>query len=189
MVSGKFLMGFFKKIFGRRNHKKGNDDYDNNSQESAMTFIEQFKTLGDEKIEAYEKMLKEFKTTNEKQKLFLELIKEGIAYNKISKAQKIVNEYGQALMEATENKKEKCKGFYNNDPDAMKEFQEKGAIFYHLSGKFDIKYLPYDISVIEEAISILVKNETDKNRIDDLKRGLIYLPNFIDFSDFETNHS
>jgi len=34
-----------------------------------------------------------------------------------------------------------------------------------------------------------VKNETDKNRIDDLKRGLIYLPNFIDFSDFETNHS
>ena len=180
-------MGFFKKIFDRRNQKNGSDDYDTNLQESALKFIEKFKTLGDEKIEAYEKMLKEFKPTNEKQKFFLELKKEGIAYNKTSKAEKIVNDYGQALMEATELNKRKVDEFSKNlDSASLKTLQEKKGIYYHLQNKFDIRLLPYDKEIIREALEFLLQDETDANRIEQLMIGLLYLDDFIDFSQFNS---
>ena len=175
-------MGFYKNIFSRRNPKKGGDDYDTNLQKSALEFIEKFKSLGDDKIEAYEKMLKEFKSTNEKQKLIL-LVKEGIAYNKASKAQKIVNDYGHALVEATELNKRKVDEFSKNlDSASLKSLQEKKDIYYHLQNKFDIRLLPYDKEIIREALEFLLQDETDANRIEQLKIGLLYLEDFIDFS-------
>ena len=50
---------------------------------------------------------KEFQPIDEKQELFLEMIKEGIGYNKASRAEKIVNDYGQAIVEGNEINKKK----------------------------------------------------------------------------------
>lgn len=176
-------MGFLKNILSRRNRQKVSDDYNTDLQESAQEFIEKFKTLGDGKIEAYKKILKEFKTTNEKQKLFIELIKEGIAYNKTSKAEEIVNDYGRALMEATELNKRKVDEFSKNiDSASLKPLQEKKGIYYHLQNKFDIRLLPNDKEIIREALEFLLQDETNANRIEQLKKALVYLEDFIDFS-------
>jgi len=72
------------------------------------------------------------------------------------------------------------------DGDLLKELQDKRAIFYHLQNKFDIRLLPYDKNTIKEAIESLMQDETDVNRIEQLKVGLLYLNDFIDFSQFDS---
>jgi hypothetical protein len=176
-------MSFFKNIFSRRDPKKGSDDCNIKLKDSSLEIIEKIKSLGDEKIEDYKKMLKEFKPTNETQKLFQEFIKEGIAYNKLSKAQKIVNDYGNALMEATELRRKNVDEFNKNfDSTSLKSLQDKKDIYYYLQNKFDIRLLPYDKEIIKEAIELLLQDETDVNWIEQLKIGLLYLSDFIDFN-------
>lgn len=106
-----------------------------------------------------------------------------IDYGKDKRYEKIVNEYGKVLMEATELNKSKVEEFGKKiDGDSLKELQDKRAIFYHLQNKFDIRLLPYEKNTIKEAIESLMQDETDVNRIEQLKVGLLYLDDFIDFS-------
>jgi uncharacterized membrane protein len=90
-------------------------------------------------------------------------------------------------MEATELNKRKVEEFGKKiDGDSLKELQDKRAIFYHLQNKFDIRLLPYDKNTIKEAIESLMQYETDVNRIEHLKVGLLCLDDFIDFSQFDS---
>ena len=99
----------------------------------------------------------------------------------------IVNEYGKALMEATELNRRKVEEYSKNiNRDSIKELADKKAIFYHLQNKFDIRLLPYDKNTIKEAIESLMQDEKDINRIDQLKIGLLYLDDFIDFNQFDS---
>lgn len=72
------------------------------------------------------------------------------------------------------------------DGDSAKEYLDKKAIFYRLQGKYDIRLLPYDKNTIKEAIESLIKHEIDENFIEDLQRGLLYLDDFIDFSQYDS---
>lgn len=185
-------MKFFKKIFGKYNQKKQVDDYNIKSQDLVLRIIEKFKTLDDNKIEDYKTFLKEFEPTNNDQKLLLAIMKDGISYNKASRAEKIVNDYGQALMKATELNKRKVDEFFSKNKNldlaslkSMQEsLQENKAIYYHLQHKFDIRLLPYDKEIIREALEFLLQDETDTSTIEQLKNGLLFLDDFIDFSKF-----
>jgi hypothetical protein len=183
-------MKFFKKIFGKYNQKKNVDDYDIKYQELVRRNIEKFETLDDNMIEEYDKYLKEFKPTNSSQKMLLTTIKAGIANNKASKVEKIVNDYGKALMEATEINKRKLKEFmeilHTDTLKALKYLASEPveSINYPFQNKFDIRLLQYDKEKIREAIELFLQDETDPNRIEQLKAGLLFLDDFIDYSKF-----
>ena len=90
-------------------------------------------------------------------------------------------------MEATELNKRKVEEFGKKiDGDSLKELQDKRAIFYHLQNKFDIRLLPYDKNTIKEAIESLMQDEPNVNRKEQLKVGLLYLDDFIHFSQFDS---
>lgn len=178
-------MKFFKKIFGKYNQKKHIDDYNIKSQDLVLSIIEKFKTLDANKIKDYKKMLKAFEPTNNDQKMMIAILKDGIAYNKASRAEKIVNDYGQALMEASELNIRKVEEFRENlNGETLKSFNEKEAIYYHFQNKFDIRLLPYDKEIIREAIEFLLQDERDTSRVEQLEAGLLFLDDFIDYSKF-----
>ena len=180
-------MKFFKKIFGKYNQKKHIYDYNIKSQDLVLSIIEKFKTLDDNKIENYKNMLKAFEPTKNDQKSMTAIIKDGIAYNKASRAEKIVNDYGQALMEVSELNIRKVEEFRENlNVETLKSFNEKEAIYYHFQNKFDIRLLPYDKEIIREAIEFLLQDETDTSRIEQLEAGLLFLEDFIDYSKFSS---
>ena len=54
---------------------------------------------------------------------------------------KIVNEYGRALQDATQQNKSITDENFN--ADSLKSFREKGAIYYRYLGYLDISFLPY----------------------------------------------
>lgn len=100
----------------------------------------------------------------------------------VLKAQKIFNDYGQALMECNEINKRKHKEFMEMlDVDTLKALQSFDEPFQN---KFDIRLLPYDKEKIREAIEFLLQyvDETDTTRIGLLETGLLFLDDFIDYS-------
>lgn len=107
-------------------------------------------------------------------------------FNKV-RNQLIINVYGKAIMVASELNNKIVEEFGKNiDADSRKELWEKKSNFYHLLNKFDIRLLPYDKCTIREAIESLMKDEIDAKNIEQLKIGLIYLDDFIDFSQLDS---
>lgn len=107
--------------------------------------------------------------------------------NKIPCAENIVNDYGQAIVKATELNKIKVKEFKNNmNTESIKSFKENGAIYYHLQNKFNISFIQHDKDIIKESIEYLLQNETNATAIEQLKTGLSYLNDFIDFNEIES---
>jgi len=113
-------------------------------------------------------------------------ISEAKLLDKEQRAERIVNEYGRAIIEATELNRRKVAEFQESiDENSIKDFVNEKAIWYHLQNKFDIRLLPYDKQTIKEAIELLLKDETDKTKIEQLKIGLMFLNDFVEYSGLE----
>ena len=173
-------MNLLKKLFNREEKSNISSQEDDDLQK----WTKYFESCGENQIKNLKKFQNELKKhPSKKSEIIHELIDAGIEYGKDKRYQQIVNEYGKALMEGTELNKRKVEEFgKKTDGDSLKELQDKRAIFYHLQNKFDIRLLPYDKKTIKEAIELLMQDETDINRIEQLKAGLLYLDDFIDFS-------
>ena len=101
--------------------------------------------------------------------------------NKLKKAIKIVNAYGGAITKGTELNKIIVESFQNKSPGQhLEALKKKGAYFYALQNKFDISLLPFDKKTIQDAIELLIEDETDSEKISSLNTGLMYLQDFID---------
>lgn len=97
-----------------------------------------------------------------------------------------MNEYGRALMEASDQNKSLLR---NLNVDLMKKtLQEKRAYYYRLLCKKDIHFLPYSKDTIRDAIEFLLQRSQDEADpyVNALKRGLMSLDDFIDFSHIES---
>ena len=177
-------MNLIKKLFKRKEKSNISGQEDDDLQK----WTKYFESCDENQIKNLKKFLNELKKHPSKQsEIIHEFIDAGIEYGKDKTYEKIVNEYGKALMEATELNKRKVEEFGKKiDSDSLKELQDKKAIFYHLQNKFDIRLLPYDKDTIKEAIESLMQDETDVNRIEQLKVGLLYLDDFIDFSQIDS---
>lgn len=177
-------MSFLKNLLKR----KEKSNVSGQEADDLQKWTKYFESCDENQIQNLKKFLKELKKHPSKESdIVHEFIDAGIDYGKDKKYEKIVNEYGKALMEATELNKRKVEEFGKKiDGDSLKELQDKRAIFYHLQNKFDIRLLPYDKNTIKEAIESLMQHETDVNRIEHLKVGLLCLDDFIDFSQFDS---
>ena len=177
-------MSFLKKLFKRKSISNTSDQKSNDLQE----WTKYFESCDENQITNLKKFQKELKMhPSKKSEIIHEFIDAGIEYTKDKRYEKIVNEYGKALMEATELNKRKVEEFGKKiNGDSLKELQDKSAIFYHLQNKFDIRLLPYDKNIIKKAIESLMQDETDVNKIEQLKVVLSYLNDFIDFSQFNS---
>lgn len=194
-------MNFLKNLFQR---KKKSDliRQEENDLQNLAKMIKSFESYDDNQIKNLQIVLNQLKYHHSKASESIhELFDSGLEYAKYKRSEKIVNEYGKAIMEATELNKRKVEEFRkktddNSLYDSRKEFQDKSAIFYHLQNKFDIRLLPYDKNTIKEAIEYLIQNDTDvkwleQNEtdviwIEQLKIGLLFLDDFIDFSQFDS---
>ncbi|MBU4185352.1 MAG: hypothetical protein KKI12_01495 [Proteobacteria bacterium] len=176
-------MSLLKKLFG----KKQQSEPKSRTDEDLPKYTQYFESLDEDQIKSLEKLSDKLKKhQSNKAEAIQEFMDAGLDHNKIKKAERIVNEYGQAILEATELNKRKVKEFGEKvDTSSAKALQDKKAIYYHLMNKFDIRLLPYDKNTIKEAIELLLENETDENRIEQLRTGLLYLDDFIDLSDLE----
>ena len=176
-------MSILKKLFKR----KQKSNISGQEADDLQKWTKYFESCDQNQIEKLRKFLNELKKHPSKEsEIIHEFIDAGIEYSKDKSYEKIVNEYGKALMEATELNKKKVEEFGKKiDSNSLKEFQDKKPIFYHLQNKFDIRLLPYDKNTIKEAIELLLKDETDAKRIEQLRIGLLYLDDFIDFPDLE----
>ena len=154
--------------------------------------IKSFESYDDNQIKNLQIVLNQLKYHHSKaSETIHEFFDSGLEYAKYKRSEKIVNEYGKAIMEATELNKRKVEEFRkktddNSLYDSKKEFQNKRAIFYHLQNKFDIRLLPYDKNTIKEAVEYLIQNDTDVKWLEQLKIGLLFLDDFIDFSQFDS---
>jgi hypothetical protein len=177
-------MNIMKKLFKR----KGESNVDIQKDDTLGKLTRYFESCDENQIENLKKfknILKNYPSA--KSEIIHEFIESGIEYAKDKRFEKIVNEYGKALMEATELNRRKVEEYGKNiNRDSIKKLADKKAIFYHLQNKFDIRLLPYDKNTIKEAIESLLQDEKDLNRIDQLKIGLLYLDDFIDFSQFDS---
>jgi hypothetical protein len=127
------------------------------------------------------------KSDSEKARVLLEFIDTGVEYNKEKKGEKIVNEYGQAIMAASELNKRKVQNFTKNlNSASVKALNERQAIYHHLQNKFDMHLLSHDKEIIREALEVLLKDEIDSHKIEQLRTGLLLLDDFIDYSKFES---
>ncbi len=96
-------------------------------------------------------------------------------------AEKIVNEFGQAITKGTVINRQIVEKAQNETPEKIAEWLiNKDGYYYALLNKFDSRLLPHNKKTIENAIKLLLENETDSKRKDDLMIGLIYLDDFID---------
>jgi hypothetical protein len=176
-------MRLLKRLFG----KKHGSESKNREESDLQKFSKHFESLDQKQIENLKKPNNELKKQGStKAKVVQEFIEAGLEYNKIKRAEKIVNEYGRAIMEASELNKRKFAEFEKNiDTKSAKELLGNKASYYQLQNKFDNRLLPYDKQTIKESIELLLNDETDVSRIEQLKIGLLYLDDFIDFSEFE----
>ncbi|MBC8200291.1 MAG: hypothetical protein H8E80_09675 [Desulfobacteraceae bacterium] len=175
-------MNIIKKLFKRKKKSNAKVQEDNNL-EKFITYFESCDGNQINNLKKFQNILKNQPST--KSEIIHEFIESGIEYSKDKKYEKIVNEYGEALMEATELNRRKVEEYSKNiNRDSINELADKKAIFYHLQNKFDIRLLPYDKNTIKEAIESLIQDETDVKKIEQLKVGLSYLDDFIDFSQF-----
>lgn len=176
-------MSLLKKLFGKKKQLESRSREDGD----LTKYTQYFESSDEDRIKGLEKLSNELKKhQSNKAEAIHEFIDAGLEYNKIKKAEKIVNEYGQAIMEATELNKRKVEEFGKKiETSSVKALQDKKAIYYNLMNKFDIQLLPYGKNTIKEAIELLLKDETDANRIEQLRIGLLYLDDFIDFTDLE----
>jgi hypothetical protein len=101
---------------------------------------------------------------------------------KLKWAEKIINDYGQAIEDATAYNKSKADEFFKNPNKDMASTQSSKK---YLQGKLDIKFLPYDKKTIEEALNIFINNETNHQIIEQLKAGHKLLDEFVDYSTLE----
>jgi hypothetical protein len=113
-----------------------------------------------------------------------EFIDAGLEIHELKKAEKIVNEYGSAIVKANEINRKKVEEFGKlPTEEKAKSLENKDAYFYALQNKFDINLLPYDKTTIKDSIELLLDDETDPSKKDVLISGLLYLEDFVDFSD------
>ena len=177
-------MNIIKKLYKRKGKSNASTQEDDNLQK----WTKYFESCDENQIKNLKIFLNNLKKhPSKKSEIIDKFIDAGIEYAKDKRYEKIVNEYGKALLEATELNRRKLEEFGEKiDRDSLKELQDKKAIFYHLQNKFDIRLLPYDKNTIIEAIELLMQDETDVNRIEQLKIGLLYLDDFIDFSQFDS---
>ena len=177
-------MSFLKRLFKRKEKSNINGQEVNDLQK----LTKYFESCDENQIKNFKKFQNELKKNpSQKSEIIHEVIDAGIEYGKNKRYEKIVNEYGKAIMEATELNKRKIEEFgKKNDSNSLKELQENNAIFHHLQNKFDIRLLPYDKNTIREAIEALMQGETAVNKIEQLKVGLLYLDDFINFSQFDS---
>lgn len=99
--------------------------------------------------------------------------------NELNKAEKIVNEYGRAIMKGTEINKLIVSENKSRE-QILASFENKDSYYYALQNKFDISILPYDKTTIKDAIELLLEDETDTKKKDSLMTGLLYLEDFVD---------
>ena len=176
-------MSFLKKIFSKKEGRKPKHEKDKDIQE----WIQHFKSVGKKnQIEYYEKFLTEINQIDSaKARAIHKFMEAGLEHSKEARALKIVNEYGRALQDATQQNKSITDE--NLNADSLKSFREKGAIYYRYLGYLDISFLPYSKEIIREAIEFLLQHSQDETdpRIEQLRGGLLLLDNFIDFSHIE----
>ena len=187
-------MSFLKKLFSKKKERKVKHGKDKH----LLEFIQQYKSMDEGKKTKLNKQVEaQFfaerelinsaitRARNEVQKGELEA-----QTARAGRARKIVNEYGRALQDATQQNKSITDENFN--ADSLKSFREKGAIYYRYLGYLDISFLPYSKEIIREAIEFLLWwflhvhafDATDK-RITILTTGLIFLNDFIDFNNIE----
>jgi len=170
-------MGFLKKLLKKT--KQSNSQ--NLKDEDNEKWIQYFESADENKVRRLGKTLNYLKSSNsEIAEPLQELIEAGLELNMMEKAQKIVNEYGQAIMKGTEINRRKTEEFMKQTIDqTIKSLKDQDPL-HPLQGKFDIDLLSHDKETIKGAIGFLLEHETDSEKIDDLMRGLIFLDDFID---------
>jgi hypothetical protein len=179
------LINLLKKLFRKKKKLESKSlEFDD-----LQKWIQLFESLDEKKINDGLTTFSEIKNFKSREsQLFCEFIVSLFNYTKMNKAQKIVNEFGKAIVEASEFNKRKFEEFLNrikttSNKASLQEIKDDAAIY--LLNKFDIRLLPYDKNTIKESIELLLKDETDVNKIEQLRVGLILLNDFIDFSNLD----
>jgi hypothetical protein len=172
------MISRLKRLFS----KKKESNLINSKKEVLEKFTQYFKSLDENQIDGLRKTMKLLKASkSEIAEHMHEFIDAGLELNELEKAQKIINEYGSAIVEATEKNRKKVEEFGRLPIERQKESLEiKDVYFYALQNKFDINLLPYDKATIKESIELLLKGETDSAAVSSLKTGLLYLDDFVD---------
>lgn len=180
------MKNIFKKIFCRK--KKDQAACDN-----LQHLLEMFQFQNESQIKKAEKLLNELKfrnpTTSDDFNI-IEFFETGLDMGKAKHAERVVNEYGAVLHNASENNKKIMDEFFQNikKPDFDRSFLTN-RLKYQLMNKFDKKLLPYRKEQIKEAIEFMLRDEKDNDRAEILKAGLLFLDDFIDIDDLENNGS
>ena len=186
------LMSFLTKIFSKKDKREEDDEKEKRRIQELIQFLESIAETNDtQEYQRYVEGMAHWMTKIEqidsaRAKGIAEYGNAQLEYIKLKRSEKIVNEYGQAITEASEQNKRLVE---NLNADSMKKIlQEKGADYYRLMGKFDIHSLPYSKEIIADAIEFLLQHsqyEPDPY-VGTLQRGLMYLDDFIDFSAIES---
>jgi ribosomal protein S17E len=168
------MTSLFKRLFWKK--KESNSM---NLKNILMEKIEYFKSLDENQISGLRKTQNFLKTSNSDGAEFMhEFIDAGLEIHELKKAEKIVNEYGQALEKGSEINKLIVEKITSDQ--MLESLENKDAYYYALQNKFDISLLPYDKTIIKDAIELLLEDETDSSKKDGLMIGLRYLEDFVE---------
>jgi len=178
-------MKFLRKIFGKK------QEYNNNENEEKLLqqLLDKFSSMNLKDFEKIESAINQTEVESQKLESLKELFDAGKEYNKEYSAVKIINEYGNAITLASEINKRKVQEFFkNSDANSKAKFlNDKYDIYYRLQNKFDLSLLPYKKETIKQALVYLLKIETNQEKKEQLKTGLLYLKDFIDYDKFKSH--
>ena len=176
-------MSFLTKIFSKKDKREEEDEKDQRLIQERTKYLESIGRTND--IQKHERFVKDWQyfitrfqdIGSSKGDAVAEYMKEELAITKLQRCNKIVNEFGQAIMEANEHNKRLVA---NLNGEAIAQAVKEGRADYYrllLLNKFDINFLPYNKEIIRDAIEFLLQASPDDAL---LVRGLIYLDDFID---------
>ena len=176
-----------KKIFGPKKQ-------DQEACDKLKDILRNFESLDDLQIEKAEKLLHEFKGHHDdnvsKKFDLIGFFEAGLDIGKAKNAERIVNEYGAALFNASEHNRKIVNEFMKKikEPDFDKT-SLTNRLKYQFANKFDIQFLPYGKDQIRQAIEYMLRDEDDVDKVEKLRAGLVLLDDFINFDELEKNGS
>ena len=186
------MINFLKKIFSKKEEQKAKHKKDKRYIQQRIEYLESIAKTNE--IQDYEQFVEKsehFITELEqidsaRASAVQKYMETQLEYTKAKRCEKIVNEYGRAIVEASDQNKSLLR---NLNVDLMKKtLQEKRVYYYRLIDKLDIHFLPYSKDTIRDALDFLLQRSQDQpdTYINSLKCGLMTLDDFIDFSHIES---